>query len=124
MWTTNREGTQGMSVTQSASRRASAYEVVHASREFRGLRRHFGSFVVPAIGVFLGWYFLYVICAAFAPGFMKVQVVGDINVGICFGISQFVLTFAVTVAYLRWGRRKFDIQATRLRTRLEQGRRR
>lgn len=113
-----------MSVTQSASRRVSAYEVVHASREFRGLRRHFGSFVVPAIGVFLGWYFLYVICAAFAPNFMKTPLFGDVNVGMCFGILQFVLTFIVTLTYLRWGRRKFDVQATRLRTRLEQGRRR
>lgn len=113
-----------MSVTQPASRRASAYEVVHASREFQGLRRHFGSFAVPAIGAFLGWYFLYVICAAFAPGFMKVQLFSDVNVGICFGIGQFVSTFVVTIAYLRWGRRKFDVQATRLRLRLEQGRRR
>lgn len=112
-----------MSVTQSASRRASAYEVVHASREFQGLRRHFGAFTVPATGFFLGWYFLYVICAAFAPGFMKIQVFGDVNVGICFGIAQFVLTFGVTIAYLRWGRRKFDPAATRLRNRLEQGRR-
>lgn len=112
-----------MSVTHSAGRRVSAYEVVHSSREFRGIRRNFRSFVVPAIAVFLGWYFLYVICAAFAPGFMKIQVFGDVNVGICFGILQFVVTFAVTVVHLSWGRRTFDVQATWLRTRLEQGRR-
>lgn len=113
-----------MSVTQSANRRVSAYEVVHASREFRSLRRHFGSFVTPAVVAFIGWYFLYVICAAFAPGFMKVQLFGEINVGLCFGILQFVSTFVVTVTYLRWGRRRFDAQSTRLRLRLEQGRRR
>ena len=113
-----------MSVTQSANRRVSAYEVVHASREFQSLRRHFGSFVVPAIVAFLGWYFLYVICAAFAPGFMKTQVFGEVNVGLLFGVSQFLLTFVVTVTYLRWGRRRFDAQSMRLRARLEQGRRR
>lgn len=113
-----------MSVTQSADRRVSAYEVVHASREFRSLRRHFGSFVVPAIVAFLGWYFLYVICAAFAPGFMTARLVGNVNVGLVFGVLQFVLTFVVTISYLRWGRRRFDSQSARLRVRLEQGRRR
>lgn len=111
-----------MSVTQSASGRVSAYEVVHASREFQSLRRHFGDFVVPAIMSFLGWYFLYVICAAFAPGFMRQQVVGEVNVGLCFGVLQFVMTFLVAVAYLRWGRRRFDLQSERLRLRLEEGR--
>lgn len=109
---------------QTGDRRVSAYEVVHASREFRSLRRNFGAFVVPAIAIFLGWYFLYVICAAFAPGFMKTQVVGSVNVGLIFGVLQFVLTFALTVMYLRWGRRRFDQQSADVRLRLEQGRRR
>lgn len=108
--------------TQSASGRVSAYEVVHASRDFQSLRRHFSSFVVPAITAFLIWYFLYVICAAFAPGFMSTPLFGSVNVGIMFGVLQFVSTFAVTVTYLRWGKRRFDAQSTRLRVRLEQGR--
>jgi uncharacterized membrane protein (DUF485 family) len=111
-----------MSVTQSGSGRVSAYEVVHASREFRSLRRHFAEFVVPAIVLFLAWYFLFVICAAFAPGFMRVRVLGEVNVGLCFGILQFASTFIVTICYLRWGRRKFDAQSERLRLRLEGGR--
>lgn len=105
-------------------RRVSAYEVVHASREFRSLRRHFGGFVVPATGAFLAWYFLFVVCAAFAPGFMKTPLVGAVNAGMAFGVLQFISTFAVTVSYLSWGRRRFDAQSTRLRVRLEQGRRR
>ncbi|MBO0804461.1 MAG: DUF485 domain-containing protein [Nocardiopsaceae bacterium] len=112
-----------MSVTQSA-RRVSAYEVVHASREFRTLRRRFSEFAVPAVVAFLCWYFLYVCCAAFAPGLMETQVSGDVNVGLCFGVGQFASTFLVTIAHLRWGRRRFDAQSTRLRVRLEQGRRR
>jgi uncharacterized membrane protein (DUF485 family) len=111
-----------MSVTQPASGRVSAYEVVHASREFQSLRRHFGEFVVPTIAIFLGWYFLYVLCAAFAPGFMETKVFGEVNIGLCLGLLQFVSTFVVTAVYLRWGRRKFDSQSERLRGRLEQGR--
>ena len=44
-----------MSVTPSGRGSLSGYEAVHVSREFRTLRRHFGSFAVPAIALFLGW---------------------------------------------------------------------
>jgi uncharacterized membrane protein (DUF485 family) len=102
----------------------SGYEAVHISREFRTLRRHFGSFVVPATVLFLSWYFLYVIVAAFAPGFMRISVAGDVNVGLCFGALQFVSTFLITLAYRRWARRNLDPLSDRLRQRLEARRRR
>lgn len=111
-----------MSVTQSAGRRVSAYEVVHASREFQSLRRHFSAFVTPAVVAFIIWYMLFAILSAFAPGFMATSVAGAVNVGLLFGILQFVSTFAITALFLRWGRNKFDAQSTRLRMRLEQGR--
>jgi uncharacterized membrane protein (DUF485 family) len=113
-----------VSVTQTDSSRASAYEAVQASREFRTLRRRFGSFVVPATILFISWYFLFVIVAAFAPGFMRISVVGEINVGLCFGLLQFASTFAITILYSRWARRKLDPLSDRLRQRLESGRRR
>lgn len=108
----------------STDKRVSAYEVVHASHEFQRLRHRFGAFVVPAIVAFLGWYFLYVICAGFAPGFMRARLFGEVNVGLCFGLAQFASTFAVTAAYLRWGRRRFDPYATHLRATLDEGRER
>ena len=113
-----------MSITQSGRGNASGYEVVHASREFRTLRRHLGSFAGPAIALFLGWYFLYVIIAAFAPGFMRITVAGEVNVGLCFGVLQFASTFLITVIYRRWARQRLDPQSERLRHRLETGRRR
>jgi len=113
-----------MSITQTGRGNASGYEVVHASREFRTLRRHLGSFAGPAIALFLGWYFLYVIIAAFAPGFMRITVAGEVNVGLCFGALQFVSTFLITVIYRRWARQRLDPPAERLRQRLETGRRR
>ena len=69
-----------MSVTQSGRGpvigTTSGYELVQGSREFLTLRRRLGYFVVPVTVMFLGWYFLYVILAAFAPGFMRVSVFG------------------------------------------------
>jgi len=112
-----------MSLTQSGRPSVSGYEVVQASREFRTLQRRFGSCAVPVTILFLAWYFLFVIVAAFTPGFMKVTVFGEVNVGLCFGLLQFLSTFVITVGYVRWARRKLDPVADRVRNRLERGRR-
>jgi len=111
-----------MSLTDSGRKAVSAYEVVHASREFRTLRRRFVSYVTPVTFAFIGWYFIFVVVAAFAPGFMRIQVVGSINIGLCFGALQFVSTFAITLAYSRWARRNLDPASARIRQRLERGR--
>lgn len=104
--------------------KASGYQAVHISRDFMTLRRHFGRFVVPGTVFFLVWYFLYVIVAAFAPSFMRARVVGNVNVGLCFGVLQFVSAFCITITYRRWARRRLDPLSDRLRRRLEAGRQR
>lgn len=112
-----------MSVTQTGRGSVSGYEVVQASREFRTLRRHFRDFAVPATVLFLAWYFLYVLVAAFAPGFMRISVFGAVNVGLIFGLLQFAAAFVITMVYRRWARRNLDPLSDRLRHRLENGRR-
>ena len=108
--------------TQSGRGSVSGYEVVWASRDFRTLRRRFGSFSLPACVLFFTWYFLFVITAVFAPGFMRIRVFGDVNVGLCFGVLQFASTFAIAVGYHRCARRRLDPLSGRLRQRLEAGR--
>lgn len=101
--------------------RASAigYEAVRASRDFWTIQRRFGSFVRPACATFIIWYFLYVIIAVFAPGFMRISLFGDVNVGLCFGILEFASTFAIAMGYRHWARRRLDPLSARLRNRLE-----
>jgi len=72
--------------------------------------------------LFLAWYFLYVLLAAFAPDFMSHKVWGNINVGLLFGFGQFISTFVITVLYVRWADREFDPRAEALHDRLEGGR--
>jgi uncharacterized membrane protein (DUF485 family) len=112
-----------MPVTQSGPESGTGYEVVQASREFQNLRRRFFRFAAPAIALFLTWYFLFVITAAFAPGFMRIKVAGEINIGLCFGALQFVSTFTITMLYGRWARRNIDPVSGRLRQRVARGRR-
>lgn len=99
-----------------------SYQEVQASEEFAQLRSRFRKFVFPMTAAFLIWYFLYVVLAAFAPGFMSTKVVGNINIGLIFGLLQFVSTFVITMLYVRWADREFDPTAQRLRERLEGGR--
>ena len=96
-----------------------AYEEVQASPEFQDLRKRFRGFVFPATAFFLIWYFVYVLLAAFAPGFMSTRVFGNVNIGLIFGLLQFVTTFGITIIYVRWANQKFDPSADAIRERFE-----
>jgi uncharacterized membrane protein (DUF485 family) len=98
-----------------------SYQEVQASEEFAQLRSRFRKFVFPMTALFLVWYFLYVLLAAFAPGFMSTKAVGNINIGLIFGLLQFASTFAITMLYARWADRQFDPTAERLREHMERG---
>jgi len=98
-----------------------SYQEVQASDEFAELRARFRKFVFPVSVLFLAWYFLYVLLAAYAPGFMSTKVVGNINIGLIFGLLQFVSTFTITMVYARWADRQFDPTAERLREHIESG---
>ena len=109
-----------MSATKPTRDYSAAYSDVQRSPEFQELRSRLRSFVFPMAGAFLAWYFLYVICAAFFPAFMSIKVLGNINVGLIFGLLQFVTTFAITFIYARWANREFDPRAEALGQRMEQ----
>ena len=99
---------------------ASSYVEVQQSAEFVDLRRRFRRFVFPMTALFLAWYFLYVLLSTYATGFMSTKVFGNINVGLIFGLGQFVSTFVITMLYARWADREFDPRAADLHARLEE----
>ena len=110
-----------MSTTPVSRGGGTSYEEVQASQEFAELRSRFRKFVFPVSALFLAWYFLYVLLAAYAPDFMSTKVVGNINIGLIFGLLQFVSTFTITMVYARWADRQFDPTADRLREHIESG---
>ena len=99
----------------------SIYEAIQASPEFVHLRKAFRRFVVPAAVVFLAWYFLYVLLAAYATDFMAVKVAGAVNIGLVMGLLQFASTFTITILYARWAHSRLDPLAAELRDRIEGG---
>jgi uncharacterized membrane protein (DUF485 family) len=95
------------------------YREVQQSPEFVELRRRFRRFVFPMAGLFLTWYFAYVLLADYAHGFMSTKVIGNITVALIFGFGQFVSTFLITMLYARWSAREFDPAAEQLREHIE-----
>jgi uncharacterized membrane protein (DUF485 family) len=95
------------------------WEAIQDSPDFARLRHALRSFVFPTTVAFLVWYFSYVLCAAFARDFMDTKVFGNINVGLLFGLLQFVSTFVIALVYARRMNSRFDPQADRLRDEIE-----
>lgn len=102
------------SVDRSGSQDA-AYQRIHESADFVLLRHRFRAFVVPVTVAFLVWYMTYVLCAIYAHDFMSTKIVGNINVGLVFGILQFVSTFGIAWWYSRKARRDFDPLSAKLK---------
>ncbi|MEY9214827.1 DUF485 domain-containing protein [Thermobifida halotolerans] len=95
------------------------WEAVQTSPEFQELRRRLRVFVFPMTAFFLAWYLLYVVVAAYASDFMAVKLVGNINIGIVFGLLQFVSTFVITGLYVRYAGSRLDPIADKIRHEIE-----
>ncbi|REE02544.1 DUF485 domain-containing protein [Citricoccus nitrophenolicus] len=95
------------------------FRAVQATPQFQELRKTHRSFVFPWTVVFIVWYFLYVILAAYAPEFMSIKVLGNINLGLVIGLLQFVSTFVITGLYVAFSNKKLDPRSTDIREELE-----
>jgi len=92
---------------------------VQESTEFAQLRRRLRVFVFPMTVLFLIWYLVYVLLADYAQGFMSTKLIGNFNVGLLIGLLQFVTTFLITWAYVRYANRKLDPIADKIRAEVE-----
>ncbi len=99
--------------------RATRHERVQASPEFGELRRRMRRFTFPAVAAFLLWYLAYVLLVSHARDLMATRVLGEVNLGLVIGLAQFASTFALTVGYVRYARRRLDPLAERIRERVE-----
>lgn len=107
--------------TADIAARREAFLRVQGSPEFVQLRAKYRGFVFPVTAGALAFYFLYVLLAAYAPGFMGEKVLGNINVGLIFGLLQFVMVFGITALYIRYARNVLDPMSTKIRDELEAG---
>jgi len=97
------------------------FQTTEHSERFQTLKKRHRGFVFPVAIAFLVWYFAYVLLAAYAKDFMATPVFGNVNVGLLFGLGQFVTTFAITTAYVVYSNRTTDPLADEIRAELEGG---
>ena len=95
------------------------YRAAQDSPEFVELKKRFRSFAFPMTVAFLVWYLLFVLLSTYAVDFMSTPVFGNVNVGLLFGLAQFVTTFVITHLYVSHANRRTDPIADEMRDRLE-----
>src|ERR1700742_1465783 len=93
------------------------YAQIEASEEFRSPRSRLHRFVFTAMAFFLLWYATYVVLGTYARGFMATPVAGPVNIGLLFGLGQFVTTFAIAALYVRFANHTIDPLVERIRLR-------
>jgi uncharacterized membrane protein (DUF485 family) len=96
------------------------YQQIQASPEFIELKRKLRNFIFPMSAAFLLWYLAFVLLATYAPEFMQTKVLGNINIGLIIGLSQFVTTFLITMLYVRYANRQLDPLSEKLRREIEE----
>ena len=90
------------------------WQAIEASSEFQELVARRRSFVLPATIFFLVYYMAFILLAGYAPDFMGSSVYEGLTVGYCLALTQFVMVFALGIAYLRKADRDYDPLAERV----------
>ena len=94
---------------------AAKWEGIERSPEFRELVQTRMRFVLPATAFFLVYYFLLPLLNGLAPGFMRTDVIGHINVAYLFALSEFVMAWVIAYLYIRQANNVFDPLAEKVR---------
>ena len=77
------------------------WQSIESSAEFRELTEARRRFVLPASIFFLAFFIVYLLLAALAPGLMGTTLWGGMTLGFLLAVAQVLMTFVVTLLYLR-----------------------
>jgi uncharacterized membrane protein (DUF485 family) len=58
-------------------------------------------FVIPAFVFFLAYYFLLPVLVGYAPQFMAIKVIGNVNLAYLFALSQFFMAWTIAGLYVK-----------------------
>jgi uncharacterized membrane protein (DUF485 family) len=97
------------------------YERMHATQDFTELRSRYRRFAIPWTVAFLVWYLLYVVMSSWATDFMNIQLIGNINVALVFGLLQFLTTFLIAWLYSKHSTKHLDPLAHKLKSEFDLG---
>ncbi|MCB1065444.1 MAG: DUF485 domain-containing protein [Verrucomicrobiae bacterium] len=86
------------------------WEAVADSPEFKGLIAAKAKFIIPVCIFFLVYYFALPLLVGLAPDLMSKKLWGVVNVAYVFALSQFFMTWIISIVYAR-AAAKFDTKA-------------
>jgi uncharacterized membrane protein (DUF485 family) len=86
------------------------WESIASSARFRELLRAKRRFIVPAMIVFVLYYFALPVLVGYAPTLMETRVFGAVNLAYLFALSQFFMAWIIAALYVRAANR-FDRMA-------------
>ena len=79
----------------------SEWDRIAESRAFKDLLSTKKTFVIPAFAFFVAYYFALPIAIGYAPKFMTMKVIGNLNLAYLFALSQFFVAWIIAALYLR-----------------------
>lgn len=94
------------------------FTAMRNSEQFQKLRSTYRKFTFPMSVAFFLWFTVYVFTAVYAPEWMA-QPLWGMNVGIWFGLAQFVTTFLITFLYVVYANKNIEPQAAAIREAME-----
>ncbi|MCQ9343938.1 DUF485 domain-containing protein [Corynebacterium kozikiae] len=98
---------------------AQEFREMQTSPQFVELKKTYRNFTFPMSIAFFVWYLVYVFTATYAPDFMAQPVFGSVNVGVVFGLAQFITTFVITWIYIKYANKNIEPRAAAIREQME-----
>jgi len=98
---------------------AEPYVAVHQSAKFIAMHDRWRAFIRRWSLALIAWWLPVIVLAGFAPGFYRIKVVGDVNIGFVIFLASFGLTLLTTGAYLRFTRTTVEPVSEQVRAELE-----
>lgn len=86
------------------------WEAIAAGPRFKELLRAKRRFIIPAMIIFIVYYFALPVLVGYARPLMEKRVLGPINLAYLFALSQFFMAWIIAAFYIRAANR-FDRQA-------------
>lgn len=77
------------------------WDKIAASQQFKDLMATKKVFIVPAFIFFVVYYFALPVLVGYAPNFMSIRVVGNVNIAYLFALSQFFVAWIIAGLYVK-----------------------
>ncbi len=97
---------------------AAEFTAMRRSPQFQDLKKTYRQFSFPLSVAFFVWYIVYVLTATYASDWMATPMWG-MNIGIWFGLAQFLTTWLITWLYVVYANKRIEPKSAAIREAME-----